>query len=229
MKPFVFKQFEILQDKEVFRVGTDGVVLGALCNGEGAVRALEVGCGTGLISLMLAQRFSSAVFDALDINTKAVEIAGQNFSNSPFANRLNVVEINYNDFESVEKYDLIVSNPPYFESGSSKDLIARHQVLLSFQQLIYKSARLISDTGILSVIIPCDDAENFITIAEDNNLHLIRKIDIYGIKGGKLKRNILEFSRKLSELVLEELVLEKEKRIYSDEYRELTKDFHPMF
>ncbi|AQW90326.1 tRNA1(Val) (adenine(37)-N6)-methyltransferase [Elizabethkingia anophelis] len=229
MKPFVFKQFEILQDKEVFRVGTDGVILGALCNGEGAVRALEVGCGTGLISLMLAQRFSSAVFDALDINTKAVEIAGQNFSNSPFANRLNVVEINYNDFESVEKYDLIVSNPPYFESDSSKDLIARHQVLLSFQQLIYKSARLISDTGILSVIIPCDDAENFITIAEDNNLHLIRKIDIYGIKGGKLKRNILEFSRKLSELVLEELVLEKEKRIYSDEYRELTKDFHPMF
>ncbi|MCT4180018.1 methyltransferase [Elizabethkingia anophelis] len=229
MKPFVFKRFEILQDKEVFRVGTDGVVLGALCNGEGAVRALEVGCGTGLISLMLAQRFSSAVFDALDINTKAVEIAGQNFSNSPFANRLNVVEINYNDFESVEKYDLIVSNPPYFESDSSKDLIARHQVLLSFQQLIYKSARLISDTGILSVIIPCDDAENFITIAEDNNLHLIRKIDIYGIKGGKLKRNILEFSRKLSELVLEELVLEKGKRIYSDEYRELTKDFHPMF
>ncbi|AMR42531.1 MULTISPECIES: tRNA1(Val) (adenine(37)-N6)-methyltransferase [Elizabethkingia] len=229
MKPFVFKQFEILQDKEVFRVGTDGVVLGALCNGEGVARALEVGCGTGLISLMLAQRFSSAVFDALDINTKAVEIAGQNFSNSPFANRLNVVEINYNDFESVEKYDLIVSNPPYFESDSSKDLIARHQVLLSFQQLIYKSARLISDTGILSVIIPCDDAENFITIAEDNNLHLIRKIDIYGIKGGKLKRNILEFSRKLSELVLEELVLEKEKRIYSDEYRELTKDFHPMF
>ncbi|AVF47136.1 tRNA (adenine-N(6)-)-methyltransferase [Elizabethkingia anophelis] len=229
MKPFVFKQFEILQDKEVFRVGTDGVVLGALCNGEGVARALEVGCGTGLISLMLAQRFSSAVFDALDINTKAVEIAGQNFSNSPFANRLNVVEINYNDFESVEKYDLIVSNPPYFESGSSKDLIARHQVLLSFQQLIYKSARLISDTGILSVIIPCDDAENFITIAEDNNLYLIRKIDIYGIKGGKLKRNILEFSRKLSELVLEELVLEKEKRIYSDEYRELTKDFHPMF
>lgn len=211
MKPFVFKQFEILQDKEVFRVGTDGVVLGALCNGEGVARALEVGCGTGLISLMLAQRFSSAVFDALDINTKAVEIAGQNFSNSPFANRLNVVEINYNDFESVEKYDLIVSNPPYFESDSSKDLIARHQVLLSFQQLIYKSARLISDTGILSVIIPCDDAENFITIAEDNNLHLIRKIDIYGIKGGKLKRNILEFSRKLSELVLEELVLEKEK------------------
>ena len=229
MKPFVFKQFEILQDKEVFRVGTDGVVLGALCNGEGVARALEVGCGTGLISLMLAQRFSSAVFDALDINTKAVEIAGQNFSNSPFANRLNVVEINYNDFESVEKYDLIVSNPPYFESDSSKDLIARHQVLLSFQQLIYKSARLISDTGILSVIIPCDDAEDFITIAEDNNLHLIRKIDIYGIKGGKLKRNILEFSRKLSELVLEELVLEKEKRIYSDEYRELTKDFHPMF
>ncbi|HFK5505853.1 tRNA1(Val) (adenine(37)-N6)-methyltransferase [Elizabethkingia anophelis] len=229
MKPFVFKQFEILQDKEVFRVGTDGVVLGALCNGEGAVRALEVGCGTGLISLMLAQRFSSAVFDALDINTKAVEIAGQNFSNSPFANRLNVVEINYNDFESVEKYDLIVSNPPYFESDSSKDLIARHQVLLSFQQLIYKSARLISDTGILSVIIPCDDAGNFITIAEYNNLYLIRKIDIYGIKGGKLKRNILEFSRKLSELVLEELVLEKEKRIYSDEYRELTKDFHPMF
>ncbi|HFK5584779.1 tRNA (adenine-N(6)-)-methyltransferase [Elizabethkingia anophelis] len=229
MKPFVFKRFEILQDKEVFRVGTDGVVLGALCNGEGAVRALEVGCGTGLISLMLAQRFSSAVFDALDINTKAVEIAGQNFSNSPFANRLNVVEINYNDFESVEKYDLIVSNPPYFESDSSKDLIARHQVLLSFQQLIYKSARLISDTGILSVIIPCDDAGNFITIAEYNNLYLIRKIDIYGIKGGKLKRNILEFSRKLSELVLEELVLEKEKRIYSDEYRELTKDFHPMF
>lgn len=150
-------------------------------------------------------------FDALDINTKAVEIAGRNFNNSPFADRLNVVEINYNDFVSADKYDLIVSNPPYFESESSKDLIARHQVLLSFQQLICKSAVLISDAGILSVIIPGDDAESFISIAKENDLHLIRKIDIYGIKGGKLKRNILEFSRKLSELVLEKLVLEKEK------------------
>lgn len=229
MKPFVFKQFEILQDKEVFRVGTDGVVLGAICDAGNASNALEVGCGTGLISLMLAQRFPTLKIQALDINSKAVHIAAQNFSNAPFSDRLKVVESDYNSFAESVEYDLIVSNPPYFEAETSKDLIARHQVLLSFEQLILKSTRLLSDKGILSVIIPSDGTESFTKMAEEADLYLIRRVDMYGIFGGKLKRNILEFSKEQKELVTEELVLEKDKRIYSDEYKRLTKDFHPMF
>lgn len=229
MKSFKFKQFEIQQSKEVFRVGTDAVLLGSLLNVDNANSALEIGSGTGIVSLMLAQRNPNIQITAIDVNVDAVNLAQTNFQNSPFAERLNVVESDFNNFISKEKFDLIFSNPPYFEAEESKDLVARHQVLLSFSQLISKSVEMLTQNGKLAVIIPSEASAEFIGIAAKYGLNLIRQVDIFGIKNGKLKRNILEFSKEEKELKIEEFVIEKDVRVNSEQYREATKDFHPMF
>ncbi|MFP3833872.1 tRNA1(Val) (adenine(37)-N6)-methyltransferase [Chryseobacterium sp. SIMBA_028] len=227
MKSFKFKQFEILQSKNVFRVGTDGVLLGALADVEHASRVLEVGTGTGLISLMLAQRNVHASFLGLDINEEAAILTRINFENSPFYVRLNVVHQDFKSFDADKKFDLIISNPPYFEeSGSEKDKIARQTVELNFRQLIEKSAKLLSENGLFSVIIPVEAGEVFILIAEENNLFLNRRVNIKGIESSKTKRLILEFSPTEKNLEESEFIIEKSPRIYSDQYFELTKEFH---
>ncbi|BAP33563.1 methyltransferase [Chryseobacterium sp. StRB126] len=227
MKPFTFKQFKIQQSKNVFRVGTDGVLLGALADAESAFHVLEVGTGTGLISLMLAQRNQQADFLGLDINEDAAALTKLNFENAPFCTRLKNIHQDFKTFETNEKFDLIVSNPPYFEeSGSDKDKIARQTVELNFRQLIARSAQLLSEHGLLSVIIPVEAGAIFILIAEENNLFLSRRVHIKGIENSKTKRWVLEFSLTKKNLLESEFIIEKSPRKYSDQYLELTKEFH---
>ncbi|WP_330743914.1 tRNA1(Val) (adenine(37)-N6)-methyltransferase [Chryseobacterium sp. CP-77] len=227
MKPFTFKQFEIQQSKDVFRVGTDGVLLGALAYVEHASHVLEVGTGTGLISLMLAQRNLQAGFLGLDINEDAAKLTRLNFENSPFHARLKNSHQDFKTFETVDRFDLIVSNPPYFEeSVSEKDKIARQTVELNFRQLISRAAKLLSGNGIFSVIIPVEAGGTFVSIGKENNLHLSRKINIRGIENAKAKRLILEFSSQEKETSESDFVIEKSPRQYSDQYLELTKEFH---
>ena len=227
MKSFRFQKFEILQSKDVFRVGTDGVLLGSLSTVSGAENVLEVGCGTGLISLMIAQRNSAAKILAIDITEKAVELSKHNFEKSPFSERLAVSEADFKGFHAARKFDFIVSNPPYFEeNASTKDILARQTVELSFKNLIERSATLLSENGIFSVIIPSESAAYFEEICLENRFNLVRKVNIYGIEGGVLKRNILEFSFSPKNLVEENFVIEKSPRKYSDQYLELTEEFH---
>ncbi len=227
MKPFTFKQFVIQQSKEVFRVGTDGVLLGALANIENAFNILEVGTGTGLISLMLAQRNPEAQFLGIDINKNAAELTKFNFEKSPFFSRLKNNHQDFKNFETDKKFDLIVSNPPYFEvSGSEKDKIARQTVELNFSQLISKSSMLLSKNGVFSVILPAETGNDFIAIAIENGMFLIRKINIKGIENSKVKRLILEFSLSKKDFIESEFIIEKSPRQYSDQYLELTKEFH---
>ena len=227
MKTFKFKQFEIRQSQNVFRVGTDGVLLGALADANKASKVLEVGTGTGLISLMLAQRFSEAEFLGIDINKKAVELTKANFENSPFKFRLNNILQDFKSFQTGDKFDLIVSNPPYFEvSDSEKDKIARQTVELNFRQLISKAAELLSENGIISVIIPVEAGVGFIEIAKENRLFLIKRINIKGIETSPVKRLVLEFSSVEKDPAVLEFVIEKSPRKYSDQYLELTKEFH---
>ncbi|WP_312089896.1 methyltransferase [Chryseobacterium sp.] len=227
MKPFRFKEFEIKQSQHVFRVGTDGVLLGALANVNNAAKVLEVGTGTGLISLMLAQRRKNAEISGIDINEDAVLLTQINFKNSPFSERLKNKLQDFKSFKTEEKFDLIVSNPPYFEaSESEKDKIARQTVELNFKQIITKSAEILNTEGILSVIIPEESGAHFIKTASENHLHLIRKINIRGIAHSKIKRLILEFSLQKQALTEFDFIIEESPRKYSDQYLELTKDFH---
>ncbi|WP_415329093.1 tRNA1(Val) (adenine(37)-N6)-methyltransferase [Chryseobacterium sp. MMS23-Vi53] len=227
MKPFTFKQFEIQQSKNVFRVGTDGVLLGALASVDDASEVLEIGTGTGLISLMLAQRNPNAEFLGIDINEEAVNLTKQNFENSPFHSRLKNILQDFKTFQVDSQFDLIVSNPPYFEiSDSVKDKIARQTVELNFSQLISKSSKLLSKNGIFSVIIPVEAGNDFIKLTQENQLFLIRKINIKGIETAYTKRLILEFSLTDKDLKESEFVIEKSPRQYSDQYLELTKEFH---
>lgn len=227
MKPFKFKYFEISQSKDVFRVGTDGVLLGALASVSNASNVLEVGTGTGLISLMLAQRNPGAQFLGIDINEAAVELTQLNFENSIFNARMKSILQDFKNITTEEKFDLIVSNPPYFEeSGSGKDKIARQTVELNFLQLISKSSKLLSGKGLFSVIIPADVGDDFVMLAKESLLFLYRKINIKGIENSKVKRLILEFSLTEKPLVESDFIIEKSPRKYSDPYLELTKEFH---
>ncbi|WP_228443271.1 tRNA1(Val) (adenine(37)-N6)-methyltransferase [Chryseobacterium nematophagum] len=227
MKPFRFKQFEIHQSTHVFRVGTDGVLLGALASVQNASKVLEIGTGTGLITLMLAQRNSQADFLGIDINEEAVNLTKTNFNNSRFRLRLSNIFHDFKTFKTDVRFDLIVSNPPYFEeSNSDKDKLARQTIELNFKELISGASKLLSDNGIFSVIIPVESGDSFVEIAKDNGLILNKKINIKGIENSKEKRLILEFS--LFERILQvvDFVIEKSPRQYSDQYLELTKEFH---
>ena len=227
MKPFRFQQFSIQQSKDVFRVGTDGVLLGAMCNVKNAKKILEIGTGTGLISLMLAQRNVSAKILAIDINENAVKLASENFRNSIFNENLKVELKDFKNFETNENFDLVVCNPPFFEeNASAKDVLARQQVELNFRNLVEKSPEIITKKGILSIILPSEAATDVKSLAEEFNLYLVREINIYGIEGGNLKRNILEFSLAQKPLEISDFVIEKSPREYSDQYLNLTKNFH---
>ena len=227
MRSFTFKQFEIQQSKNVFRVGTDGVLLGSLSNVANASKVLEVGTGTGLITLMLAQRNSQAEFLGVDINEEAVGLTRSNFEQSPFYLRLKNIHQDFKVFQYEDKFDLIVSNPPYFEeSDSEKDKLARQTVELNFLQLVSRSSELLSEKGILSVIIPSEAGTDFIRIAHENQLFLIRQVNIKGIENSKVKRLVLEFSLTEKKVEESDFIIEKSPRQYSDQYLELTKEFH---
>lgn len=227
MKDFQFQEFCIKQNKNVFRVGTDAVLLGALSYPSLPKKALEIGTGTGIISLMLAQRFPEINILAIDINPIAIEIASENFSKSKFHTQLKTALIHFQHLDETEKFDFIFCNPPYFENNSSdKDKIARQQCELTFDDLIEKTSALLSKEGSFSLIIPHESSNFVINLTQKHQLNLIRKIDIFGIRNGKIKRNILEFSFKNQELKQEKFVVEDSPRRYSKEYLDATKSFH---
>jgi len=227
IRPFRFKYFDIQQSTDVFRVGTDGVLLGALANIDSAKTVLEVGTGTGLISMMVAQRNVDTKVLAVDIDKAAVELAAQNFLSSPFSERLEVIETDFKRFQSLQKFDAILSNPPYFEENDSvKDRIARQKILLNFEDLISNAVDAVSEMGTISVIIPADQKDLFVDTASLHGLYWVRNLQVYGREGKGLKRSILEFSKQDKPLVCEDFIIEKGPREYSDQYLEATKDFH---
>ncbi|WP_417428505.1 tRNA1(Val) (adenine(37)-N6)-methyltransferase [Halpernia sp.] len=228
MKPFQFKNFSILQEENVFRVGTDAVLLGALSSVKNAQNVLEVGSGSGIISLMIAQRNKNATILAIDINKKATQLSALNFKNSLYFNRLSAKNIDFNNFSSTPKFDLIICNPPYFDvtPQSNKDEIARQKIHLNFSDLIINAALQLNNNGIFSVIIPAESEVDFEELALRSSLYLSKKIIILGRENLKPKRLILEFKKEKSSPEISEFIIEKSPRKFSDQYLEITKDFH---
>lgn len=228
---FRFKKFTVKHDKCAMKVGTDGVLIGCIANGEKAKTALDVGTGTGLISLMLAQRFPQLSITAIDIDEDAILQATDNVRNSEWSDRIIVERMDYSHIECYDiKYDLIISNPPFYEEDIScpnkKRDTARHTDSLPFQTLIENSSKLLNSNGLFTVIIPNVKASDFVLDCAMNGLHLSRRIDIKTLPRKEAKRVILEFSKTRTDSARSTLLLRDETGEYSSEYKELTKDFY---
>ena len=228
---FQFKQFRIEQERSALKVGTDGVLLGAWCNLKGAFSILDVGTGTGLIALMMAQS-STAAISAIEIDESSCQDALLNFRNSPWSERLELFASDFNAFkESYSgKYDLVVSNPPFFvQSMKSADVAsskARHDVSLTFRQLITGSKRLLHENGRLAVILPFESLDDFRETARLEGFYLARKTVVHPRVGKPPKRVLLEFSPTAVYPESDALVILDESGKYSARFVDLTKEFY---
>jgi len=219
------------------KVGTDGVLLGAWTNTDNARRILDIGTGTGLIALMLAQR-STANITAVDAEANACEQAKINFDDSPWADRLQLVQSKIQDFYSDYLFDLIVSNPPYFSGYYSSDDLSRDiarsaDILLPYEDLIAAAKRLLKADGRLSLILPADQQEKIVTIANQNGLALSRLTFVKTKNTKESKRIFLEFVNTSNQVkaIIDELIIQSDDngRVYTQEYIHLTKDFYLAF
>ncbi|MDR2806351.1 MAG: methyltransferase [Dysgonamonadaceae bacterium] len=226
---FQFKQFIVRQDWCAMKVGTDGVLVGAWTDCSGAKTILDVGTGSGLIALMLAQR-SDALIDAIDMDENACRQAGINIEGSPFASRLRVVHQDLLQYFPGKPYDLIVSNPPYFaHSLKSPDLrrtAARHTDTLSLENLLAKSYQLLSPAGRLSLILPAGNFDEVQTIATRVGFYLTRKTAVSAVEHRPPKRVLLEYAKTAAPLTEDDFFIETADRTYSARYVELTKAYY---
>ncbi|TLX76026.1 methyltransferase [Labilibacter sediminis] len=233
---FSFKEFIVHQDKTAMKVGTDGVLLGAWANCDKAKKILDIGSGTGLISLMLAQRTENAAIDAIEIDDSAFGQMQQNFELSPWKNRLTSIHMDFKHYSTTSgnKYELIVSNPPFFinslKNECNKKSLARHTDSLSFAELISGIDMLLAENGIFCVILPATEKSSFIELAKTSGLNLTRCLYIKPTPSKPAKRILMEFSLSKSVCIEEEIIIEDSGRHgYSNEYKELTKDFYLAF
>lgn len=228
---FQFKQFTVWHDKCAMKVGTDGVLLGAWTPVHGARRILDVGTGTGLIALMLAQRsLPNASIVALEIDEDASAQAKENIDRSPWKDRIEVMQADFTVYHPADKFDVIVSNPPYFVSSlncpDQQRNTARHNDALTYDKLLEGVAGLLSENGLFSIVIPADVADRVKVIASKWDLYAVRQLNVITKPGGIPKRALISFSFDKQECVVEELLTELARHQYSEEYKALTRDFY---
>ena len=217
------------------KVGTDGVLLGAWANCDSAEKILDVGTGTGLIALMLAQR-SKATIDAIEIDAEASVQAKENVEKSPWSEKISVINQSFQDFieKSNNKYDLIVTNPPYFQNSlfapDKKRTDARHNSNLELGDVIMGTKKLLNREGVLSIILPYLEGNMFILKASEEGLYCVRQTKVLSKPNREPKRLLLEFQQIKKPLVEQELIIELNKRHeYSEAYKNLTKNFYLAF
>lgn len=227
---FQFKKFIVHQDKCAMKVGTDGVLLGAWADVTNAAQILDVGTGTGLVALMLAQRADNAFITAVEIDKNAALQAEENINLSQWKQRMEVLQTDFRKLSTDKKYDLIVSNPPYFtnslQSPDDKRNSARHDNQLTHSELLSKCSELLSPSGKLAVIVPVNVCENIKQSANSNGLYLSRQTNIVTVPGKEPKRCLMEFSRADTPCSVTSLVIEEKRHVYSNEFKELLKDFY---
>lgn len=229
---FRFKQFEVCHARCAMKVGTDGVLLGAWAKCEGR-RFLDAGTGSGLIALMLAQRFLDAVIDSIDIDADAVSQAQENFGHSPWSKRLTCRQISLQHLaqEVSNYYDAIVSNPPYFvdslKNPNQQRQKARHTDTLSYEDLLLAAKKLLTDRGELSLILPAESEAIILSLATTIGFHPTRLVHVYSKPGKPVKRILIALSKR-NDLPCEEshFYIESDSSPRSNEYAALTKEFY---
>lgn len=227
---FRFKQFNIYHDRCAMKVGTDGVLLGAWSDFSNTRRILDIGTGTGLIALMAAQRTSDAQITAIDIDEKAVGQAQENIQASPWKDRVEAKLQDICTYMEEGLFDSIVSNPPYFVDSlkcpDSQRTTARHTDTLDARRLLEKVKRLLTPDGRFSLIIPSDQTAELLRIAEEHQLYPSRLTQVITRPGLLPKRSLVEFRNTPQNCREDELVIELERHVYSEDYIALTREFY---
>lgn len=227
---FQFKQFTVWHDKCAMKVGTDGVLLGAWAPVGSAKRILDIGTGTGLVALMLAQRTEDASITALEIDKDAAIQAQENINRSPWKERIEVSREDFNHYHPSVKYDLIVSNPPYFvdslESPDQKRNCARHNGSLTYEELLKGVTTLLSPQGTFALVIPSSVAGHVMELADKYALYPSAQLSVITKANGQPKRTLISFTFAKQQCHTEDLLTETARHQYSEEYIRLTKDFY---
>lgn len=233
MSTFQFKKFTVNQDRCAMKIGTDGVLLGAWCpTNNNPISILDIGAGTGILSLILAQRSHAEQIDAIEIEENAFEQCVENFESSPWGDRLFCFHAGLDEFmeEPEDQYDIIISNPPFYNEDYKTDNeqrdLARFQDALPFEDLVEAAHLLLSENGIFSVIIPFKEEEKFTTLAKDWDLFPFKITRVKGTPTTEIKRSLLAFSRIKKEAETDELIIENARHQYTEDYIALTKDFY---
>lgn len=230
-KVFYFKQFHVYHDRCAMKVGTDGVLLGAWCNIDGRKKILDIGTGTGLIALMLAQRSEDdSLIDAIEIDEVAAIQAGENVVDSPWKKKINVTPTSVQQFEPSIKYDLITCNPPFFIDSlkplNKQRIQARHGTDLPFQALIASVKRLLSSTGLFCLILPNEEGTKFIVMAAKSGLFCTHKLAVRSKPSKPIERLLLEFSLVSKNRANGELSISDEKGNWTDTYSQMVASFY---
>ncbi|MCD2257874.1 tRNA1(Val) (adenine(37)-N6)-methyltransferase [Psychroserpens luteolus] len=232
-KPFQFKQFIVNQDQCAMKIGTDGVLLGAWTSLEDhPFSILDIGAGTGILALILAQRSQAEVIEALEIDDKAYEQCVDNFEQSSWNDRLFCYHASLQEFaeEIEDDYDLIICNPPFYAENyktenTQRDL-ARFQDAMPFEHLLESVSTLLNKNGLFSLIIPFSEEQRFINLATTFNLFPKRITHVKGSPSTDIKRSLIELSFTKTHPKFSELIIETARHQYTDEYINLTKDFY---
>ena len=231
---FQFKQFNINQERCAMKIGTDAVLLGAWCPiNNNPFSILDIGAGTGILSLMLAQRSNAQQIDAVEIDENAYEQCVENFEASHWGDRLFCYHASLNDFinDPEDQYDIIISNPPFYSEdyktdNSQRDL-ARFQDALPFEELVKATTLLLSENGIFAVIIPFKEENRLLNLCAQAELFPIKMTRVKGTPTGPIIRSLIAFKRyELPVLSANELVIETSRHVYTEAYTKLTRDFY---
>jgi tRNA1Val (adenine37-N6)-methyltransferase len=231
--PFKFKQFTIDQDRCAMKIGTDAVLLGAWTSvNQEPFSVLDIGAGSGVIALILAQRSNAELIDAIEIADDAYEQCTENFENSSWNDRLFCYHTSLKEFteEIEDKYDLIVSNPPFYSDDYKSDdkqrALARFEDALPFSHLLESVSNLLSKNGVFSVVLPFKEEEKFIALATESRLFPNSILRVKGNPSSEIKRSLMQFSFTECEVEIDELIIETERHQYTQDYINLTKDFY---
>ncbi|OYX08558.1 MAG: methyltransferase [Algoriphagus sp. 32-45-6] len=226
---FQFQQFRIDQDRCAMKISTDAILLGALANAEKPNQILDIGTGTGVIALMLAQRFAEAKVTAVELDSDAASQAQENISQSPFGSRMNLCQGRIQDFSPDEKFDLIVSNPPYFpdhlKSSDSKRNQALHTDSLSFEELIDRVLALLNPDGKFWLILPPRQMEDFADLDKKSDLKDFRRISVRDRADKPIFRVVGGFSKAEKTTDSQELILKDSSGNYTSAYKNLLSGF----
>ncbi len=233
---FQFKQFSVDQSNCAMKINTDGVLLGALAEADIPKRILDIGTGTGVIALMLAQRFRDAEIDAVEIDEVAAATASDNFSRSVFSNRVKAFAVGFESFfasNTEKKYELIVSNPPFYinslHSPTEKKQIAKHADANFFKLMLSGVASHLAANGACWLVLPLNTAHLVKTMATEFGLNVSSTIHISSFKHKATHREIVVLSSEADIEVEQEFVIYENEGVHSEQYRNALKEFFTIF